>query len=762
MSKKNNPGDPRIKKNAFVHKLYTMLNDPNLSHLIWWTTNNVEENTFALYPGKEFANCLTQYFKHGNVASFVRQLHMYGFHKVSDPNAASSSSSYAMNPINKDVPPIWEFKHLSGKFKKGDEKSLAFIKRRSSSNSSGSRNNSYNETLQNHQPISQEYPMVQQTTYDPYNLNITFQPPPPPPQQQHFLYYNQPQPAVPPPLPQPPPPPLQQQQQLPTPYQQKMATPQFVYGQPFFQYPGPPSTTMSPQPTETGIQPPVAVSAPGSAGSHFADFSQFLLPMTLQQPQNAAPSAPRIQQPTPQYIEQQQAPPPPPPQQLPHLQQTTIDQAKIDPLTKSPRHNSSSGYSATLQFRKIWDANSTSTSRQRNPSLLFDPLSTIPPTNVPVQPQTSPPLPPPPTSSSSQVHIGLQRESVTSNGHPPALSRGESMESATTTHLPPPSHINRSTSLNAVPISPGASITTPPEAFRRSTTPLLPSLSHPYSGPPRLATSIPRNSSPLVLSTTSESSPTPTIVAGSTTPGQPPQPQPQTPSASAAGVPTTNAPKKPSLFSSSLQERLRPSVFEIHQGNKSPPINQRTATTTTTTTSASGSAVEITNSKQNSITSHNSSIFSNKSSISSIGSVNYRPPSIGCMTRNSITVSTQEETTHSSTASRTWTPVNGNNSNGGSGGSGSGNLSPRPMTPGQRSMTGSPITRVDSRSKKVSVTSLLEDEQKNLSQEEDNLGAKHEHAEMRRINNEPLYKSSIITEEEKKSRSNSQEEDIPK
>ena len=62
-----------------------MLHDPALSHLIWWTNRNGEQNTFALCPGKEFADCLTQYFKHGNVASFVRQLHMYGFHKVSDP-----------------------------------------------------------------------------------------------------------------------------------------------------------------------------------------------------------------------------------------------------------------------------------------------------------------------------------------------------------------------------------------------------------------------------------------------------------------------------------------------------------------------------------------------------------------------------------------------------------------------------------------------------------------------------------------------------
>lgn len=152
MSKKSQ-GEARVKKNAFVHKLYTMLSDPSLDNLIWWSNNNPENNTFALYPGKEFADCLTRYFKHGNVASFVRQLHMYGFHKVSDAhhhhqqqlqnqlkynpmNIAGLNNNgpleHGANPggyfvgdnsantdlIDKDVPPIWEFKHLSGKFRK--------------------------------------------------------------------------------------------------------------------------------------------------------------------------------------------------------------------------------------------------------------------------------------------------------------------------------------------------------------------------------------------------------------------------------------------------------------------------------------------------------------------------------------------------------------------------------------------------------------------------------------------------------------------
>lgn len=135
----NTKSDLPVKKNAFVHKLYDMLNNKLISHLIWWA-DTPEANTFLLCPSREFAEALSSYFKHENVASFVRQLHMYGFHKVSDPTPSGEKGTA-----------IWEFRHSLGKFRKDDEASLVFIKRRLQLNS---------------QPIHSEAPPLPGHPYD--------------------------------------------------------------------------------------------------------------------------------------------------------------------------------------------------------------------------------------------------------------------------------------------------------------------------------------------------------------------------------------------------------------------------------------------------------------------------------------------------------------------------------------------------------------------------------------------------------------------
>ncbi|KAI1433194.1 HSF-type DNA-binding-domain-containing protein [Xylaria sp. CBS 124048] len=109
---------PKIVQTAFIHKLYNMLEDPNIQHLISWSRS---ADSFVMTPSHDFSKVLAQYFKHTNVSSFVRQLNMYGFHKVSDV-------FHTGNPETS----LWEFKHGNGNFKRGDLVGLREIKRRAS------------------------------------------------------------------------------------------------------------------------------------------------------------------------------------------------------------------------------------------------------------------------------------------------------------------------------------------------------------------------------------------------------------------------------------------------------------------------------------------------------------------------------------------------------------------------------------------------------------------------------------------------------
>ncbi|KIW91610.1 uncharacterized protein Z519_07578 [Cladophialophora bantiana CBS 173.52] len=109
---------PKVVQTAFIHKLYSMLEDKSIQHLISWSNTN---ESFVMSPSNEFSKVLAQYFKHTNISSFVRQLNMYGFHKVSDVFHTGSPESA-----------LWEFKHGNGNFKKGDLMGLREIKRRAS------------------------------------------------------------------------------------------------------------------------------------------------------------------------------------------------------------------------------------------------------------------------------------------------------------------------------------------------------------------------------------------------------------------------------------------------------------------------------------------------------------------------------------------------------------------------------------------------------------------------------------------------------
>ncbi|KAG0344379.1 stress-responsive transcription factor hsf1 [Podila humilis] len=74
----NNSGRGNVA--AFLTKLYNMVGDKASNNLIRWSDDG---QSFLVINHVEFAKeVLPRFFKHNNFSSFVRQLNMYGFHKV--------------------------------------------------------------------------------------------------------------------------------------------------------------------------------------------------------------------------------------------------------------------------------------------------------------------------------------------------------------------------------------------------------------------------------------------------------------------------------------------------------------------------------------------------------------------------------------------------------------------------------------------------------------------------------------------------------
>lgn len=90
---------------GFVNKLYRMVNEG--STLIRWTKDGV---SFLVVRPEEFSRLvLPRYFKHNNFSSFVRQLNMYGFHKVPQLSQGSLSSSAHGSVSASSEDTSWEF-----------------------------------------------------------------------------------------------------------------------------------------------------------------------------------------------------------------------------------------------------------------------------------------------------------------------------------------------------------------------------------------------------------------------------------------------------------------------------------------------------------------------------------------------------------------------------------------------------------------------------------------------------------------------------
>lgn len=114
---------------AFIAKLWEMVNDPSYDDLIQWCKKGtsftiLDQNTFC-------AGLLPLFYKHNNMASFIRQLNKYGFRKV-----ASLESASLKNDKN-DL----EFSHPY--FLKNCPELLIEIKRKITTNTTGTKEETY-------------------------------------------------------------------------------------------------------------------------------------------------------------------------------------------------------------------------------------------------------------------------------------------------------------------------------------------------------------------------------------------------------------------------------------------------------------------------------------------------------------------------------------------------------------------------------------------------------------------------------------------
>ncbi|KAK6982555.1 heat shock factor protein-like isoform X1 [Biomphalaria glabrata] len=101
---------------AFLIKLWTLVEDPSTDELIQWDSSGT---SFHVFDQQRFSReILPLYFKHNNIASFVRQLNMYGFRKVTHVDQGGLK-------IEKDD---LQFQHQF--FQRGERDMLQFIKRK--------------------------------------------------------------------------------------------------------------------------------------------------------------------------------------------------------------------------------------------------------------------------------------------------------------------------------------------------------------------------------------------------------------------------------------------------------------------------------------------------------------------------------------------------------------------------------------------------------------------------------------------------------
>ncbi|CAG8482647.1 13307_t:CDS:2 [Funneliformis caledonium] len=144
----------------FIKRLYRMLEDKSHAHIVSW---GVTGDTFVVHDQTEFSkSVLPQHFKHNNMASFVRQLNKYDFHKI-------KSNDDDARPYSEQA---WEFQHP--KFQLNRKDLLEEIKRkiptprnkRQNGTSIRSEDKQPHSHHSNNHSISQSSPSPPSTPYD--------------------------------------------------------------------------------------------------------------------------------------------------------------------------------------------------------------------------------------------------------------------------------------------------------------------------------------------------------------------------------------------------------------------------------------------------------------------------------------------------------------------------------------------------------------------------------------------------------------------